>query len=216
MTDSDGMFSAPHPCWLGELASCLSVVFQDTQPPQKAHPNTLPWSRESCTLHLCSQRATFQKDKAYLKTVWGFSRASICCFFFFFNKANKEKYYFALLIFFFLLCVYVRAFERAVGYVAQTGPLAALLGFMVLSHRSTGLRPWLGGYRCLWRPEVGVGWVPSSVTVEAEVGVGWVSSFVTVHLLWRQGPSWNLASADSHELLVSKLWDPPVPPELRF
>lgn len=137
-------------------------------------------------------------------------------FFFFFNKANKEKYYFALLIFFFLLCVYVRAFERAVGYVAQTGPLAALLGFMVLSHRSTGLRPWLGGYRCLWRPEVGVGWVPSSVTVEAEVGVGWVSSFVTVHLLWRQGPSWNLASADSHELLVSKLWDPPVPPELRF
>lgn len=153
MTDSDGMFLAPHPCWLGELASCLSVVFQDTQPPQKAHPNTLPWSRESCTLHLCSQRATFQKDKAYLKTVWGFSRASICCFF---NKANKEKYYFALLIFFFLLCVYVRAFERAVGYVAQAGPLAALPrlhGAESQKHRTPTVVGWLqvpveAGGRC--------------------------------------------------------------------
>lgn len=67
-------------------------------------PTPLPRSRESCILHLCSQRATFQKDKAYLKTVWGISQGFHLLLF---NKANKEKYCFALLIFFFLLCVYV-------------------------------------------------------------------------------------------------------------
>lgn len=110
----------------------------------------------------------------------------------------------------------MRAFERAVGYVAQAGPLAALpwlRGAESQKHRSPTVAGWL---QVPVEAEVGVGWVSSSVTVEAEVSVGWVSSLVTVHLLWKQGPLWDLASADSHELLVSKLWDPPVPPELRF